>query len=70
MYENKNYNRKSRVETGSEHTVKIEDTGRSGDGVAKIDGFIVFVPDTKVGQEVKIKLKDVRRNFGFAELIK
>jgi len=44
------------VEEGKEYTVTISDVGSQGDGVAKIDGFIVFVPETKVGQTVKVKV--------------
>ncbi|MGL6299012.1 MAG: TRAM domain-containing protein, partial [Methanobacteriaceae archaeon] len=28
------------VKVGEEYDVKIEDTGRSGDGIAKVDGFV------------------------------
>ena len=57
------------IKEGEEYDVKIEDMGRSGDGIAKIEGFIVFVTGAKVGDEVKIKITSVRRNFGFAEIV-
>ena len=57
------------VNVGEEYDVKIEDIGRSGDGIAKIEGFIIFVPNTKKGQEVKIKITETKRNLGFAELV-
>ncbi len=57
------------IEVGEEHEVKIEDIGKEGDGLTHIKGFVVFVPGTKVGDEVKIKITSVRRSFGFAEKV-
>ncbi len=69
-----NYGRDNRgnsapVNEGEEYDVKIEDMGRSGDGIAKIEGFIVFVSGAKKGDEVKIRINSVRRNFAFAEVV-
>ncbi|HHT18568.1 MAG: TRAM domain-containing protein, partial [Euryarchaeota archaeon] len=52
-----------------EYDVKIEDLGRDGDGITRIEGFVVFVSGAKVGDEVKIRINSVRRNFGFAEVV-
>ncbi|MGL4669773.1 MAG: TRAM domain-containing protein [Methanobacteriaceae archaeon] len=57
------------VKVGEEYDVKIEDTGRSGDGIAKVEGFVIFVPNAKKGQEVKIKINETKRNLAFAELV-
>jgi len=57
------------VNEGEEYDVKIEDTGREGDGIAHIEGFVVFVSGAKVGDEVKIKINSIRRNFAFAEVV-
>jgi predicted RNA-binding protein with TRAM domain len=57
------------INEGEEYDVKIEDMGRSGDGIAKIEGFIVFVSGAKVGDEVKIRINSVRRNFAFADIV-
>jgi predicted RNA-binding protein with TRAM domain len=54
---------------GEEYDVKIEDMGRDGDGIAKIEGFIVFVNGAKLGDEVKIRITSVRRNFAFADVV-
>ncbi|MEA3325199.1 MAG: TRAM domain-containing protein, partial [Euryarchaeota archaeon] len=35
-------------------------------GVARIDGFVIFVPGTKVGDSVKIKVDKVMRRFAIA----
>ena len=57
------------IQEGGEYDVKIDDTGRDGDGIARIDGFVVFVSGAKVGDEVKIKVNSVRRNFAFADVV-
>lgn len=69
-----NYGRDNRgssapLNEGEEYDVKIEDMGRDGDGIAKIEGFIVFVSGAKVGDEVKIRVNSVRRNFAFADVV-
>jgi predicted RNA-binding protein with TRAM domain len=57
------------ISEGKEYDVKIEDLGRDGDGITRIEGFVVFVSGAKVGDEVKIRVNSVRRNFGFAEVV-
>ena len=69
-----NYSRDERansapINEGEEYDVKIEDTGRDGDGIARVEGFVVFVSGAKVGDEVKIRVNSVRRNFAFAEVV-
>ena len=59
----------SPLNEGEEYDVKIEDMGRDGDGIAKIEGFIVFVSGAKKGDEVKIRINSTRRNFAFAEIV-
>ena len=57
------------VEVGEELTVKIEAVGEKGDGIAKKDGFVLFVPNVKEGDEVKIRITKVLRKVGFAEVV-
>ncbi len=52
---------------GEEMTVKIESLGREGDGIARVSGLVVFVPNTKVGDEVRIKITKVGRSVAFGE---
>jgi predicted RNA-binding protein with TRAM domain len=56
------------VNVGETHTVKIEGRGKGGDGIARIQGFVVFVPGTNVGDEVKVRIKAVRRRFAIGEV--
>jgi len=57
------------VNVGDELNVRIEAVGEKGDGIAKKDGFVLFVPNTKENEEVKIKVTKVLRKIGFAEVV-
>jgi len=57
------------IEEGEEYDVKIDDVGKEGDGITRIEGFVVFVPDTKAGDEVRVRIVSVRKRFGFAEKV-
>ena len=57
------------VETGKEYTVDVTDTGRSGDGVARIEGLVIFVKNAKAGDKnIKIKINSVGDRFATAEV--
>lgn len=57
------------VEVGKEYDVKIEDIAREGDGIARIEGFVIFVADTKVGDEAKIQIDKVMRRFAIGHKV-
>lgn len=57
------------VSEGEELDVKIEAVGEKGDGIAKKDGFVLFVPGTNEGDEVRIKVNKVLKKVGFAEKV-
>ncbi|RMF05157.1 TRAM domain-containing protein [Candidatus Woesearchaeota archaeon] len=57
------------VSVGEELDVTIEAVGEKGDGIAKKQGFVLFVPNTREGDRVKIKVTKVLRKVGFAEVI-
>jgi predicted RNA-binding protein with TRAM domain len=56
------------VEVGDELDVTIEAVGEKGDGIARKDGFILFIPNTREGEQVHIKVTKVLRKVGFAEV--
>lgn len=56
------------VKVGDVISVTIEATASKGDGIAKKDGFVVFVKDAKQGQTVNVKITDVRARFAIGEL--
>ncbi|WP_225335727.1 23S rRNA (uridine(2552)-2'-O)-methyltransferase [Halomicrobium urmianum] len=55
------------VREGDELEVTIEDVGSEGDGVAKVDGFTLFVDGVDEGETVEVRVGDVKPNFAFAE---
>ena len=57
------------VRQGEEINVKIEAVGEKGDGIAKVKGFVIFVPNTKQGDEVKVKVSKVLKKVAFAEVV-
>ena len=59
----------SPVSEGEELDVKIEAVGEKGDGIAKKNGFVLFVPGVNEGDEVRIKITRVLKKVGFAEKI-
>ena len=63
------FNREQPVEIDKEYEAKIEDISRRGDGIARIKGFNIFVPNTKRGEQVKFKITRVGNRFATGELI-
>ncbi len=58
------------VEEGETREVEIEDVGDQGDGIARIGpGYVVFVPDTAVGDRVTVEINEARDNFAFGEVV-
>ncbi|QZY56049.1 23S rRNA (uracil(1939)-C(5))-methyltransferase RlmD [Crassaminicella profunda] len=52
------------------YLVKIEDLGHNGEGIGKIDGFTVFVDGAVPGDEVKVKITLVKKNYAIGKIIK
>ena len=63
------FNLDSPVELGQEYESEIEDISRRGDGIAKIEGFVIFVANAKKGDHVKFKITKIGRRFAVGELI-
>ena len=57
------------VEVGKEYDVEVTELSRRGDGVAKVQGFVIFVQGAKVGQKVKIKVDRVGPRFASATVV-
>jgi len=57
------------VELGKEYDVEIQETSRRGEGIARIKGLVCFVPNTKPGEHVKIRITRISRRFAEAEVV-
>lgn len=52
------------------YDAKIIDITNEGNGVAKVDGFTVFVPNTALGDEVVLKIIKVNSGYAIGRLEK
>ncbi|MBI5224562.1 TRAM domain-containing protein [Candidatus Micrarchaeota archaeon] len=59
--------REAPVKSGEEYDVEITDIAAKGDGICKIQGFIIFVPGASKGEKVRIKINEVRNRFAIAQ---
>jgi predicted RNA-binding protein with TRAM domain len=57
------------VKVGAELDVRIEGVGEKGDGIAKVQGFVLFIPGVRAGDEVRIRVTRVLAKVGFAEVL-
>lgn len=57
------------VEKNKEYIVEIIDNGFEGEGIAKIDNFTIFVPNTIKGERVKILIVKVLSSHAFGKVI-
>lgn len=55
------------VREGDKLEVRIESVGAKGDGIVKHKGYIIFVPNTKKGDFVEIRITKTYPKFAFAE---
>lgn len=50
--------------------MEITEVSRRGDGIARIQGFVIFVTDAKKGESHRIKITKVSNRFATAEIVK
>ena len=56
------------VKKNETYIVDIVDNGFGGEGIAKIDGFTVFIPNAIKGEKVKVKILKVLSSHGFGKV--
>jgi len=58
------------VEEGEIRYVEIEDIGKQGDGIARVErGYVIIVPGAEMGERVKVEISEVKSNFAVGEVI-
>ncbi|SDM10149.1 Predicted RNA-binding protein, contains TRAM domain [Halogranum gelatinilyticum] len=58
------------VEAGELRYVEIEDIGKQGDGIARVErGYVIIVPGAEIGERVKVEITEVKSNFAVGEII-
>ena len=50
--------------------VEIIDINYMGNGVAKVDDFVIFIEGAVTGDRVQMKITNVKKNFAFGEILK
>src|SRR5467141_5147600 len=57
------------VETGKEYDVSITEISRKGDGITRVEGFVIFVKGGQIGQNAKIKITQAGGRFATADVV-
>jgi predicted RNA-binding protein with TRAM domain len=57
------------VEVGKEYDVEISEISRQGDGIARVQGFVIFVKEGKVGEKTKVRITNVGARFATGEKV-
>ena len=55
------------VREGDVLAVEIEDIGDEGDGIARVEGFTLFVSGVEEGETLEVRVDDVKPRYGFAQ---
>jgi len=58
------------MQIGEIVTFTIHDIAFGGEGVGRINDFVVFVPFVLIGEEVEAELTEVKKNFARAKLVR
>lgn len=51
-------------------TVRIETMGNDGEGIAKVDGYTLFIKDALVGDLVEAKVMKAKKQYGYARMMR
>lgn len=57
------------MKKNEEYIVDIMDNGFKGEGIAKVDGIIVFIPNAIINEKVKVKILKVTTSHAFGKII-
>ena len=58
------------MQSGDKLTLRIADIAFGGEGVARVNDFVVFVPFVAVGEVVEAELTELKKRFGRARLLR
>lgn len=57
------------VKAGDEVEVEVEAVASKGDGIAKKDGFVIFIKGAQQGWKGKVRITEVKARFALGEMI-
>ena len=58
------------IKKNDKFTVTIEDMGEDGAGIGRVDGYIWFVKDALIGDTIEASAMKMKKNYGFARLVR
>jgi len=57
------------IEVGKEYEITVEEKSRQRQGVARIQGFVVFIPNTDIGDRAKVRINRIGQLSADAEIV-
>jgi len=57
------------IEAGQTYDLMIEDVGKKGDGIARKGDFIIYIPGTAKGSQVKVMIEKVSGTVAFGKRV-
>lgn len=69
QYNRQRFEGEKPVKEGDTYEIEVEATGAKGDGIGKIKGFVVIIPNAKPGQKVKVRVDAVRGKVAFGTMV-
>ena len=58
------------LQEGQEVEVQITDLSRTGYGVGRVNGCVIFVKDGRVGEKVRVRITKFSARSAHAEIVK
>ncbi|MFP4175240.1 MAG: SAM-dependent methyltransferase [Halobacteriales archaeon] len=57
------------VSEGDVIEAEVVDEGDEGDGIVRVEGYVLFVEDADEGETVEVRVTETKPNFGFGERV-
>ena len=57
------------VKAGEQYELECMSIGKKGDGVFKVENFVIIVPDTQQGESYKVEVTRVLDNIAFGKVV-
>jgi len=57
------------VNVGDVFEAEVVGEGDEGDGIVRVDGYVLFVEDASEGETVEVRVTELKPRFGFAERV-
>lgn len=57
------------VKEGEEYNLTVESEGSKGDGITRINGYVIFIPQGIVEKKYRVRITKASERFGFAKIL-